>query len=367
MSKEKKKKSITEQVLPLKYSVGTDISKNKFDACISVIDTNQRVKIVATKTFNNTEKGVKSYLQWTQTRCKLEIPIAHSMEATGVYYERLAWFLHRSDEYVSVVLPNKAKKYLQSIGLKTKNDKIDAKGLARMGAEQNLRRWDAPDEQIMKLRGVTRQREHLQATRTQINNQLHALKSAEFVNEGLIEQQEEILELLVKEIKKTKKMIEKIVNDDKKLKEKTDKIKAVKGLDIITISTVVAETGGFKHFSNQRQLVSYCGYDVIENQSGTHMGKTKISKKGNAHVRRILHLPAFTVVANEEPVFTNLYDRVYGRTKKKMKGYVAVQRKLLILIYTLWKTNEAYDQEHSFRNQDENPVMQSKSFSFCSS
>jgi len=39
-------------------------------------------------------------------------------------------------------------------------------------------------------------------------------------------------------------------------------------------------------FKNQRQLVSFAGYDVIENSSGKHRGKTKISKKGNAHIRR---------------------------------------------------------------------------------
>ena len=51
-------------------------------------------------------------------------------------------------------------------------------------------------------------------------------------------------------------------------------------------------------FANQRQLVSYAagppgGYDVVENQSGNRSGKTRISKKGNSRIRRILHLPAF--------------------------------------------------------------------------
>ena len=39
----------------------------------------------------------------------------------------------------------------------------------------------------------------------------------------------------------------------------------------------------------------------------------------------------------------NLFDRVYDRTKIKMKGYTAVQRKLLTLIYALWKRNEKFD------------------------
>ena len=107
---------------------------------------------------------------------------------------------------------------------------------------------------------------------------------------------------------------------------------------------------------NQRQLVSYAGYDVVENQSGNRVGKTKISKKGNSRIRRILHLPAFSVVTNGEIQFVDLYERVFERTKIKMKGYVAVQRKLLILIYTLWRNDEEYNIKH--------PEMQSKSLSF---
>jgi len=56
MSKETKKKAIKKQVTLLKYSVGNDISKDKFDACISSIDSTQRVKVVATRKFNNTKK-----------------------------------------------------------------------------------------------------------------------------------------------------------------------------------------------------------------------------------------------------------------------------------------------------------------------
>lgn len=366
MSKETKKKAIKKQAMLLKYSVGNDISKDKFDACISSIDAMQYVKVISTRSFNNTKKGFESYLDWTKRKCKLELPVIHSMEATGVYYEKFAWFLHRSDECLSVILPNKAKKYLQSLGLKTKNDKIDAKGISRMGAEQNLARWEAPDKNMMELRSATRQREHLQETRTQINNQLHALQFGEYVNKKLIKQQEAIIALIDRQIKETFKMIEEIVNNDEGLKEKVEKITVIKGLGLISVATVIAETNGFKLFANQRQLVSYSGYDVIENQSGKHVGKTKISKRGNAHIRRILHMPAFSVVANNEPIFKNLYVRVFACTKQKMKGYVAVQRKLLILIYTLWKKNEKYEKNYMEKKQDKYPEMQSKSSSFRS-
>jgi transposase len=94
---------------------------------------------------------------------------------------------------------------------------------------------------------------------------------------------------------------------------------------------------------NIRQLISFAGYDVVENQSGQRAGKTKISKQGNSKIRRILFLPAFNAVRFGEPTCQALFERVFERTQIKMKGYVAVQKKLLMLCYGIWKNDTKYD------------------------
>jgi transposase len=115
---------------------------------------------------------------------------------------------------------------------------------------------------------------------------------------------------------------------------------------LLTAATIIAETNGFALFNNQKQLTSYAGYDVVENQSGKRTGKTRISKQGNSHIRRILHMPAFTAVRKNVPVCKALHERLTAKGKKKMVAYVAVQKKLLLLIYTLWKKNEAWKQSY---------------------
>jgi transposase len=366
MSKETKRRNpLQKDVEFLKYSVGTDMSKAKFDACISVIDTSHLVKVIATRSFRNTPSDIEEFYRWSLSKIKYELPVVYTMEATGVYYEKLAWFLNKNDCYVSVVLPNRSKKYMQSVGIKTKNDRIDSKGLARMGAEQRLGKWEAPDEKIVRLRNLTRHREGLQATKTRINNQLEAFQCSEHVDESVVRQQKEIMEVIDEKIKETEKLIIKLVRNDPELMEKVQKITKIKGIGILTLATLIAETNAFNLIKNQSQLVSYAGYDVIENQSGKHVGKTKISKKGNSHIRRILYMPALTAVSNNEPIFKNLYERIYGRTKVKMKGYVAVQRKLLVLVYALWKNNEEFERDYLIKKQkDEYPEMQSRSSSF---
>ena len=137
----------------------------------------------------------------------------------------------------------------------------------------------------------------------------------------------------------------------------------IKGLGIQAVATIIAETNGFELFKNISQLVSYAGYDVIENQSGKHIGKTKISKKGNGKIRRCLHFPALVVVRCKVKPFVQLYERVYQTSNIKMKGYTAVQKKLLVMIYTLWKKDELFNENYQ---QDKISKEDEKEFSFVS-
>lgn len=153
------------------------------------------------------------------------------------------------------------------------------------------------------------------------------------------------------------KAIEKLLRDDQVLKASVDRLCAVKGLGLLSVATLVAETNGFTGFDNVRQVVSFAGYDVVENQSGQRVGKTRISKKGNSRIRRILYMLALNAVRFGEPSCAALYERIYERSHIKMKAYVAVQKKLLTLCFSLWKSGTLYQPNHSpMMSKNEFPV-----------
>ncbi|NLU40402.1 MAG: IS110 family transposase, partial [Bacteroidales bacterium] len=56
---------------------------------------------------------------------------------------------------VFVVVPNKARKYLQSLGHKSKNDKIDATGLACMCLQNKFEPWKPISKFYYELRLLT--------------------------------------------------------------------------------------------------------------------------------------------------------------------------------------------------------------------
>lgn len=332
----------------IKQNAGNDISKDDFTICFyqGLSDGSNRIK--GSRKFKNTLSGFKLFVDWIEKKRDSAVEVRVCIEATGVYYEQLAYYLHEQTDYhVSVILPNKSKAYAQSLNIKSKTDDIDAKLLGQMGLERNLKKWTPLSPGIRGIKQLCRERLRLINQKTVFNNQLHALKHSYEPSTKGIDRLKEQLQLVVDLIKKVEKELKNLLDVDEKLKSRIDKICQIKGVSWVTVATIIAETDGFTLFTSRAQLVSYCGYDVVEKQSGSSVkGKTHISKKGNKYIRRAMHFPALTIIKHEE-AFKNLYDRVFERTAIKMKAYVAVQRKLLITIYALFKKNEAYDAKYS--------------------
>ncbi len=323
-------------------NVGIDASMKDLQVCFMNLETGQVQKIKGTRTFPNSPKGFTDLLSWTVKKAHQNI-VRFTMEATGVYYESLAYFLHQQGHYVSVVLPNQSKAFIQSLNLKSKTDKLEAKALARLGVERKLPQWEPISKQMYQLKRHCRERVMLLEEKTMIANRLHAEQHCAQPNKMVIKRMKQRLKLLEKQVAQVEKELHQLVAQDEELAERIANIEVIKGLSFITIVTIIAETNGFTLFKNRSQLTSYAGYDVVERQSGSSVrGRTRISKKGNRYIRRALHLPSLSVIRYNES-FQQLYERVYERTKIKMKGVVAVQRKVLILIYTLFKNNQAYD------------------------
>lgn len=349
----------------LKYSVGLDISSKSINGCLSTIDVGQKVTVKTTQTFTNSKTGFKAINAWIGKNQKdKNIPLVICMEATGNYHESCALWLFEMGYSVSVVLPNKAKNYLKSLGNKSKNDSIDAKGLAQMGAEQCLSIWSPFGRFFYELRSLTRHHQSLQEQKTVSKNQLHAIKNGMYSSKAVEKQLESMIKLIDKQLEQLEFAIKNQLQTKEEVWEKVCNICTIKGVGLLTTAIVLAETNGFELFENAKQLVSYSGYDVIENQSGKHNGKTRISKKGNSRIRRAMFMPAFQVVTYQVKPFCNLFNRTFEKHGLKMKSYVAVQKKLLTTIYALWKTNTAFNQEYQVQISKEQELALPSPVSF---
>ena len=344
----------------IKYCVGIDVSKASLEVCFRSIDVQQHSVVKGSRSFSNQQKGFEALLSWiTKLHKDASTPLVILMEATGVYHEGVAYFLAKQAYDVSIVVPNRAKKYMQSLGLKSKNDKIDASGLAQMGCEQKLPFWKMPSVETQQLRDLTRYLEFLNGQMTICRGRLESYEHRGIPTDAVTKHLNDLQKTYEKQIAELQKQIDAHIKANPELKRKVDCITSIKGVGTLTAAVVISELNDFQLIENQRQLVSYCGYDVVQNQSGKKSGKTKISKKGNAHVRRILHMPALNVVRFEVKPFVDLFNRVYERRGIKMVAYVAVQKKILTTIYTLYRKGEMFDPAFNFKKEKsiENAVM----------
>jgi len=330
----------------VKYGVGADMSKDSFHGCFSGMTETGAVKIIAQKKFSNNKTGHTAFKNWIEKNRKDEnLPYQILLEVTGVYHESLLYFLFDNSLSVCLELAKRVKKYLEVIGHKSKNDKLDGKGIATMACERKLKPWKPASQHIRKLRTLLRHRKALMQTKNRLDNQLHAIKHSALVEKGVRDSLVKLIKVLKKEIDKIEKQTIELAKEEEAFFKKVNLIvESVKGLGLLSVLTAVAETNGFEEFYSAKQLTSYAGYDVVEFSSGKYAGKTKISKKGNAHLRTNMYMPTLALIRSKIPPFYNLYLRLLVRNGGiKKKALVAVQRKLLVLIYTLWKKNEAFD------------------------
>jgi transposase len=327
----------------IKQCIGIDVSQNVIDVTFGVYGLDQSVEFVASRSFKNVEKSFPLFLQWALKLSKTEIPLSFVMESTGVYHERLACFLFDNKQNVIVVLPSRASNFAKSLEVKTITDKEASKSLTRMGLEKKMELWVKPEPVYQVLKQLTREREQLQKAKTMNSNQVHAESKSAWPNEASLKRAKKRIKTLEAQIKEIEAEIRETIKDHPELDRKIQYMTSINGVGILTAATLVGETNGFAMIKHKRQLVSYAGYDVIRKDSGTSVhAKPRISKKGNRHIRKAMHCPALCSIKYNEKD-KNHFSRMVQKHGIKMKGVVAIQRKVLILMYSLWKKEAFFD------------------------
>jgi len=212
------------------------------------------------------------------------------MEATGVYYENLAYYLSDESQYkISVLLPIKAKYYFKSLDLKTKTDKVDAQMLSQLGLERNVSAWQPMSCKMKTMKLLSRK-----------------------VSPAIIKRLKEKIELGEHHCLAIELELKELVRKEEKLKEKIEKLTSIPGL-----------------------------LDIVHNSSGNKTGKSRISKRGNKYIRQALYMPALSSSRHIHQL-NEFYGRINAKNKCKKIGLIGVARKLLTLTYTLWKKDEFY-------------------------
>ncbi len=337
-------KKVVRQVL------GIDVAQKELVVSLGRMYDDLQSELYASKIFPNTQKGFLTLYEWVHKQTVAGLSVRFVMEATGVYHESFAYFLADHSAEISIVLPNKISNYARSLTTKTVTDKTASEAIAQFGLERTLDKWERPLPIYKKLKQLTREREQIVAERTMVKNQLHAEMAEAQPNKTSISRIKKRIELLDKQDKEIVTEFRALIKTNQQISDLVILLCSLPGVGVLTAAIVLAETNGFDLIRNRRQITSYAGLDVIEKQSGTSVkGKTRISKKGNRYLRKAMHLPALSAIRHDER-FKEIYARLIGKHGIKMKAAVAVQRKLLEMMFTIYVTKNKYDKNY-FKTQ----------------
>ena len=325
----------------LKQCMGIDVSMKKIDCCLSFYTEDLKIKVVATSGFENNPDGFVKLRERLNRKHDNGLALHVNMEATGTYHEEAAYFLAGVGYRLSVIQPTKGKQYAKSLDEKNKTDKIDAGMLARMGLERELMPWSRPNEQLRCLKRMSRERIGLIRDRNALTNQLHALNHSFDAFRDSVERLKERIVLATKQLGEIEAQMRLLTESDPELSKRTKHVITIPGVNFVTAITVIAETDGFAGVGNRRQLVSYAGLDVVMKESGTLTWRPHISKRGNAYIRTGLYMAAVSSIIHNKTLKT-YFNRLKDNGKPGKTGIVALERKLLVLIYTLYKNEQDF-------------------------
>jgi transposase len=313
-------------------TLGIDIAKLKFNVCL----INQGGKLKH-RVFPNTLIGFEHLRDWLS---KQSIQRVHAcLEATGTYGESLSLFLHEAGHTVSVVNPAAIKAFAQSRLSRTKTDKVDAELIARFCLAQAPPAWTPLPQQVRELQALVRRLESLIEMRVAEENRLSSGITVEMVRHSV----EAHLSYLNEQIKRCEELIRTHINNHPRLKQQSELLDSIPGIAQTTAALLLAEMTDITQYRSARQVAAYAGLVPRERQSGSSVrGRTRLSKTGNARLRRALYFPAITALRCS-PFFQQWATGLQERGKSKMSIICAVMRKLVHLAYGVLKSEKPFD------------------------
>jgi transposase len=155
---------------------------------------------------------------------------------------------------------------------------------------------------------------------------------------------EKISTLLYLEEKK-KKITEVLVKTCQSMRvEDLEIITSIDGIKQINGSTFLAEVGEMNHFKSHKHVIAFAGLDPSVHQSGQYGGISRISKRGNRHLRRVIFLMTTCVVRSNNIFRQYFLKRKEGGLPPK-KAILATAHKLLRVLFAMLTTKSHFCKE----------------------
>ena len=319
------------------HFAGIDVSKDTLDACLLPAGGKPRPPA-----FANDPAGHAALARWA-TRHAAGAALHFCLEATGPYSEGLAGSLFSSGLLVSVVNPARVKYHGVARGQGNKTDKADAKLIAEYARDRRPPAWVPPSPEARELQALVRRRDDLRSLAAREKGRLAQPGPTPAATRSI----KRTVAFLAREADRLQAEADALIDSSPALRADRDLLVSVKGVGGQTAATVLAELPALAHLPSAQSAGAYAGLAPREFTSGSSVRKrTRLSKAGNARLRRALYLPTLTAV-RFNPLLKAFFERLVAAGKTRMAAVGACLRKLLMICYGVLKTRAPFDTDWS--------------------
>jgi transposase len=319
--------------------VGIDVSKDMLDACLILPDGRTKEA-----TFANDPRGHAALLAWADRHARGAV-LHFCMEATGPYSEAPATHLADAGRLVSVVNPTRIKYAGLAWGRGNKTDRADAQLIARYAAREKPSAWQPPAPEVRELQALVRRIDDLVEMAAREKGRLASPALSKSARRSITR----TVTFLEKEAAKLRAAADELIASSPALSADRELLESIPGVGRQTAATMLAELPAVDRLPSAESAAAYCGLSPREFTSGTSVKRrTRLSKTGNARLRKALFLPTQTAV-RFNPLLRGFFARLVGAGKPKMQAVGACMRKLVMICYGVLKNRTPFDPKWSSR------------------
>lgn len=250
-------------------------------------------------------------------------PVQLALEPTAHYH--LAWVevAQARGHAVYLVNPRALVHYREAVQVRNKTDLEDARLLARYLVHEaaQLRPWQPPCQQAQRLWALLKRRALTVNTAKQLQQsfaQIHLPAQTLFT---------QFRQLLARIDHQIQRLIQRLGWSDH-----YQRCRSIPGIGPLNAAAL---TAAFHRgtFASSDAFVAFLGLDVRLRESGRYTGQRKLTKRGEAELRRLLYCAAQP--ARCYPTFEQYYQRQLDKGLPRIAAKVVLARKLARIAFTL--------------------------------
>jgi transposase len=318
--------------------LGIDVSKLKLDVSLWMPQTRKWYSLRA----SNDVVGAEKVVQWACAKSGAAVSTCRVvLEATGVYHEVAADALYAAGMEVVLANPRRVRDFAKGHGVLNKTDGVDARTLARYGAEAEVIAWQPPPPEVRTLRALLGRLAAVEEDLQRENNRREkalATTTPALVLESLAR----TIDGLKDERKRLERAIRDHYNQHPGLKQERDLLLSIPAVGDKSANQLLCLLRA-KSFDNARQAAACSGLVPVEHHSGTSIRRpSKLSKQGNPKLRAVLYMAAVSALQHNRELRA-IYDRFVGSGKAKMAALGILMRKIVHIAFGVLKHRQPYN------------------------